>query len=334
MTRSALPRLLTLTAAACLAALLPVVAQAQEPDYEAVGDRLLEAVEEGELSPAQAKAMMAALAAARFEERLAAHREEVERHEEHDEWEEAFQKLEARWEALGLGGERLARVVHGLEESGIEGERLLETLEAMAKLVHMILKDEVDGEAKQRFHAYFREDLDLNEDQIEVVGGMAHRIAGHLAEQRGKAPAHGSTKADAAAVKKRLMEAVKAGKITEEQAKERYAAWEARRSASGKAGREPEIAEHFARLGIDGETLGKVKHSLLEGGLPKQHLEGVLKSLLAMIPEMRAKGEAWKLHPNLRGYLQKKVGLDYAQLERLVHLARRLAAVKKRSNPY
>ncbi|MEZ5978193.1 MAG: M56 family metallopeptidase [Planctomycetota bacterium] len=46
------------------------IAAPQEPDYEAIGNRLVTAVRAGEVSADQAKAMMGALASARFEEML------------------------------------------------------------------------------------------------------------------------------------------------------------------------------------------------------------------------------------------------------------------------
>ncbi|MHC4780565.1 MAG: hypothetical protein ACYTFG_18490, partial [Planctomycetota bacterium] len=59
------------------------VVYAQEPDFEAVGDRLIEAVEEGELTQEQATAMMGELARAAFAARLREAREDHD-DEEHD----------------------------------------------------------------------------------------------------------------------------------------------------------------------------------------------------------------------------------------------------------
>ena len=53
------------------------IAHAQDPDYDAVGNRLMKAVDSGELSVAQAKAMFGALAAQHFEEALAARNQEA-----------------------------------------------------------------------------------------------------------------------------------------------------------------------------------------------------------------------------------------------------------------
>ena len=60
------------------ASVLPFgIAHAQVPDYDAVGNRLMKAVDSGELSVAQAKAMFGALAARHFEEALAARNQET-----------------------------------------------------------------------------------------------------------------------------------------------------------------------------------------------------------------------------------------------------------------
>lgn len=60
---------------AVAALVLPLgIASAQDPDYDAVGARLMEAVEDGELSEAQAKAMFGALAEEHFGAALASRR--------------------------------------------------------------------------------------------------------------------------------------------------------------------------------------------------------------------------------------------------------------------
>lgn len=76
-------RLARLLAAVFAAVVLPLgVASAQAPDYEAVGSRLMEAVESGELSESQAQAMFGALAEQHFAEELAARR--AEKQHRHD----------------------------------------------------------------------------------------------------------------------------------------------------------------------------------------------------------------------------------------------------------
>ena len=53
------------------------IAHAQAPDYEAVGERLMDAIDSGELSQSQARAMYGALAAQHFDESFAARRAEA-----------------------------------------------------------------------------------------------------------------------------------------------------------------------------------------------------------------------------------------------------------------
>lgn len=155
--------------------LLPLgVASAQDPDYEAVANRLIEAVEEGELTAAQAEAMMGALARARFAERLAAARS----HEEHDEHEhdEDEHELVAYARKLGVGERMLDGVKERLTDAGIEDEQLEGAIGGLLKLVHAMQ----EGDARKhrdKFAEYFAEELDLEDEQVEMLMHMARRIA-------------------------------------------------------------------------------------------------------------------------------------------------------------
>jgi len=92
-------------------------ARAQGPDFEAVGSRLLRAVSDGELSPHQAREMMATLARVRFEERLAGQHAAGRHHVGAPSVVDARRFEAEGFEAEGFGAE-------GLEAGGLEAGRL------------------------------------------------------------------------------------------------------------------------------------------------------------------------------------------------------------------
>lgn len=204
-----LSRRLRLGAAVLAALLLPLgVSRAQEPDYEAVSERLLEAVREGELSPQQAKAMLGALAASRFQQRLDAERTHDEREEEAER-----EQLSERYERLGLSEEHLERISRSLIEAGLEEEQLRETLEVMAKLIRLLREGGgvLEPDTARAFKEHFRREVELKGEQQARVWGIAKKIAHHLA-QRGH-------ERKLVAAKKKLWALVEAGELSEADAK-------------------------------------------------------------------------------------------------------------------
>lgn len=148
------------------------IARAQAPDYEAVGARLIGAVESGELSESQAKVMLGALAAEHFEELLAARRTLREerrgvavlrggskegRAERYSQIERELKAAVERGEATPVEAERRlieARIIRYIDRQGAERKSALETadfllehenaardLEAMMKAGQMSRQD-------------------------------------------------------------------------------------------------------------------------------------------------------------------------------------------------
>ena len=281
-------------------------ASAQEPDYEAVGDRLLEAVHEGELSAEQAKAMMGALASQRFAERLAGL--------EHDEWEEAWDELCRHYRKLGLSDDHLKGMVGGLEEVGIEDEQLFETLEAMVKLSWKLRKGDLDEGEVEAFNDYFADELDLEEKQCERVWALAKRVAA-AGERR-------PSKEDMAAVKKEIWAAVEAGKLTEEQAKQK---WEAYLREAKRGG--DDLWRHYEALGVDTQGMGRVKRTLVEAGLEGDRLERALRVIVRIAYGLRESKEPEPMLAKVTEHLRE---LDFGdeQAEVILGIARRLGSMR------
>lgn len=285
-------------------------ASAQEPDYEAVGDRLLEAVEGGELSAEQAKAMMGALASQRFAERLAG----LEHDEDDDEWEQAWDELSKHYRKLGLSEEQLEGMVDGLEEVGIEDEQLFETLGAMVKLSWTLRKGGVDREAVEAFNDYFADELDLEEEQRKRVWALAKRVAA--------AGERMPSKEDMAAVKTKIWAAVEAGKLTEEQAKQK---WEAYLREAKRGG--DELGSHYEELGVDEQGLGRVKRALVEAGLEGDRLERALRVIVRIAHGLR---ESKRPEPMLAKVTEHLRELNFGdeQVEVILGIARKLGSTR------
>jgi len=284
---------------------------AQEPDYEAVGDRLLEAVEEGELSAEQAKAMMGALASQRMAERLA----NLEDEEDDDEWEEAWDELSGHYRKLGLSEQQLKKLVAGLEEVGLEDERLFETLGAMVKLSWMLRKGDVDAEAVEAFNDYFADELDLEEEQRDRVWGLAKRIAGAGGKRT-------PSEKDMAAVKTKIWAAVEAGELTEEQAKQKWEAY----VREVKRGRDrDDLWVHYQKLGVSKADMGEIKRALVGAELEGERLERALRVIVRIARGLREADDPEPLLAKVSAHLSE-LDFDERQVEAVLRIARKLAA--------
>jgi len=114
------------------------IAHAGQPDFEAVGTRLIEAVQAGELTPEQAKAMMGALACVSFEERLNGSLGQRTEHE--------GEREEAQFIRLGLNEERFDTLHEYLKQSGLSDRQIELTLEGMLRIVHVMQEEGEDIE--------------------------------------------------------------------------------------------------------------------------------------------------------------------------------------------
>jgi beta-lactamase regulating signal transducer with metallopeptidase domain len=146
-------------------------------NYEAVGRRLIEAVEAGELSPRQAEAMMGALARASFAERLeAARRLRGER--------DRNEGIEGHFNRLGVSDETLGRIKRALFEKGIEREQIEPVLGGILRLVHGMKSEGEHFELDPRFRHYFEKEVGLTDEQIKLVLGIARRIVHGLKDSK------------------------------------------------------------------------------------------------------------------------------------------------------
>lgn len=296
-------------------AILPLgIAQADEPDYEAVGDRLEEAVRVGELSADQAAGMMGELARARFAERMAgargrgrtrpemaAMREKLgaavragklSEEDAKAKWKayveklgsgkrvgkgERDQGLEGHFRRLGVDGETLAGIRKHLVAGGLSEEKAEMALGGLLRVVHLMKEEGESFQPDPRMHEYFKEEVGLSDGQMEEGLGLARRIL-HGMRSRGARGKGTPTREEMAKVKEELGAAVEAGKLSEEDARKRWEGYLQRfrggETSEAGATEEPTPAEMAAERARLG---GAVKNGLISEEDAQKLWEGYLE---------------------------------------------------------
>ena len=121
-----------------------------------------------------------------------------------------------------------------------------------------------------------------------------------------------------AEIAERLKAAVAKREISEEEARAKWA--EVERERDHFAG----IEGHFKRMGVDVETLDRVRTALNESGLQDEEVEQTLGGMIRVIHELRSEGERFELDPRLRDYFEEEIGLTEDQIELVQGLSRRI----------
>jgi beta-lactamase regulating signal transducer with metallopeptidase domain len=313
--------------------LLPLgVAVAQEPDYEAVGTRLLKAVERGELSASQAKSMMGELARARFGERLQAlarkHHGGEKHHEGHD---KGSDDLRAHFHKLGLNDQRIERIVVALKKLGLREHQVHGALEGMVKVLYGLVEGEKDF---AWFTDHLRE-LGLNGEQTRVVWGLTKRVAKPLtapkkgrADKKGKGRDSDALKRRYSAFEKKIRAAVKAGKMSRREAGRQLEAArkklfgqdeEHRRSDRKKEGG---MADHFRSLGVSGESFERIHDIYKNKGFAGKKLESALGITLRLVHAGKNKDE--EARAKITNYMTTKMDFSKEQVQLIQRVAKRL----------
>jgi len=119
---------------------------------------------------------------------------------------------------------------------------------------------------------------------------------------------------------KRIEEAVSQGKITREQANERYRGLEKRLKISGKRGpRSNEISMRFERLGIN--NLDKIKTNLINEGVTDLQMESVLGGMIRVIHAAKKNRDEFIFNPKMQRYFQNDCGLSSTQIDYIKELS-------------
>lgn len=158
--------------------------------HKAIGMRLKAAVAAGKLTEEEAKAKWA----------------EIAEKSQHDD------SLEGHYKRMGIDEETIKHIHVALNENGLNKRQVKGTLGGILRIIHAMSTVEGKYELDPRLHSYFKEEVDLNDEQIELVQGISRRIVHHLNGAREISKEH------FAHIEGHLKEAVAAGKISEKDA--------------------------------------------------------------------------------------------------------------------
>ncbi|MHC5080156.1 MAG: M56 family metallopeptidase [Planctomycetota bacterium] len=234
--------------------LLPLgVVYAQEPDFKAVGERLIKAVQAGELTPEQASAMMGELARASFAQRLQAAtekrgprrsskrvvREDTKRVEDARRKAAAARKLTEKDARARLEAMRKAMVKR--REAGThrrEDERVAKYRAVAAKIGELVKAGKMSKkDAEKKLIALRKEMFDDQKRRTKRGAERSHRERPRTTDARAQYQAYA----------KRIADAVKAGKMSKKDAaraleglKKRMSAYEKQRGERKRGHGEPE----------------------------------------------------------------------------------------------
>ena len=117
---------------------------------------------------------------------------------------------------------------------------------------------------------------------------------------------------------RRIESALESGKITQEQARERYAGFRKRMEA-----RDTDIVGHYEKLGL--KDLNRIKNGLIKSGVSDNQLDAVLGGMLRIIHPAKAEGDNFEMNPRLQSYFQDRIGLTEDQTQYVKDISIRIA---------
>ena len=88
--------------------------------------------------------------------------------------------IETRYIRLGVETDELNRIKTKLKDSGITDDQLDLVLAAMIRMIHVAKSQGKEIDFSARFQTYFENKVGLNDLQIQVVKGIARRVARKL----------------------------------------------------------------------------------------------------------------------------------------------------------
>ena len=117
---------------------------------------------------------------------------------------------------------------------------------------------------------------------------------------------------------RRIESALESGKITQEQARERYAGFRKRMEAH-----DTDIVGHYEKLGL--KDLNRIKNGLMKIGISDAQLDAVLGGMLRVIYVAKSEGDNFELNPRIQAYFQDRIGLDKDQIQYIKDISIRIA---------
>jgi hypothetical protein len=256
-----------------------------EGHLQAVGKRLKAAVKAGKMTEEEARAKWQIM------EKECAEKECAEKEcaeKECAEKECAREAgIEGHYKRMGISDEAFDRIQRHLHENGIQREQLDMVMGAMLRVIHQVKSKGDDFELDPRLRDYFTGELGLTDQQVELVQGMARRVAHRMRASQGQ-----------------IME---------------------KECAEKECAREAGIEGHYKRMGISDEAFDRIQRHLHENGIQREQLDMVMGAMLRVIHQVKSKGDDFELDPRLRDYFTGELGLTDQQVELVQGMARRVA---------
>jgi len=123
-------------------------------------------------------------------------------------------------------------------------------------------------------------------------------------------------------LRERLIIGVDKGRITQEQADQRY---EAFMQNDVRPDDKPDVETRYIRLGVETDELKRIKTKLKDSGITDDQLDLVLVAMIRMIHVAKSKGKEIDFSPRFQTYFENKVGLNDLQIQVVKGISRRVA---------
>jgi len=123
-------------------------------------------------------------------------------------------------------------------------------------------------------------------------------------------------------LRERLNAGVENGRITKQQADERYEAF----TKNGVSNDDkPDIERRYIRLGVERDELNRIKTKLKDSGITHDQLDLVLATMIRMIHVAKSQGKEIDFSPRFQTYFENKVGLNDLQIQIVKGISSRVA---------
>ena len=129
--------------------------------------------------------------------------------------------IRGHYRRMGISPETLDRIRGALNENGLEEKQLEEALGGLLRVIHTVKSEGVEAELDPRLLHYFREEVDLTGEQIELIRGMAIRVV-HEMRSGDRERTLNVDQPNWEAIKRRIEGAVERGDLTREEADAKY----------------------------------------------------------------------------------------------------------------
>ena len=123
-------------------------------------------------------------------------------------------------------------------------------------------------------------------------------------------------------LRERLIIGVEKGRITQEQADQRY---EAFMQNDVRPDDKPDVETRYIRLGVETDELNRIKTKLKDSGITDDQLDLVLAAMIRMIHVAKNQGKEIDFSPRFQTYFENKVGLNDLQIQVVKGISRRVA---------